>query len=271
MAGVPNKISMRADLYLSQNGHTQSRQRARNLIEEGCVWIDGVKVEKPSLQIDDGDHTVKIHDPIRYVGRGGLKLEAALEQFGIDVSGLCALDIGASTGGFTDCLLQHGAKRVFAVDSGENQLAQKLLTDERVVSLEHYNARNLDISDLGGTPVDLIVMDVSFISATYILPRFCDVLTDDGRAIVLIKPQFEAGRAALSKKGLVKDPRDRAFAIRRVLQCATECGLVCRGLAPSPIRGGDGNEEYLAYFTRVGVGIADASVEKVVLEGKVSK
>lgn len=248
MAGVPNKISMRADLYLSQNGHTQSRQRARNLIEEGCVWIDGVKVEKPSLQIDDGDHTVKIHDPIRYVGRGGLKLEAALEQFGIDASGLRALDIGASTGGFTDCLLQHGAKRVFAVDSGENQLAQKLLTDERVVSLEHYNARNLDISDLGGTSVDLIVMDVSFISATYILPRFPSVMKAGAQAIVLIKPQFEVGKTMLGKGGIVKDARAHRYAVERVLDCARSVGLVPTKLIASPIFGGDGNREFLACF-----------------------
>ncbi len=248
VAGVQKKIKMRADIYLSQNGYTQSRQRARNLIEDGCVFVDGTRIDKPSFQIDDRTHVIQINDSIRYVGRGGLKLEAALKHFAIDVTGMVSLDVGASTGGFTDCLLQHGATRVYAVDSGENQLAQKLLTDSRVISLEHYNARSLDISDLGSAPVDLIVMDVSFISATYILPRFPSVMRTGGKAIVLIKPQFEAGKAVLGKGGIVKDPKAHRYAIERVFDCARSVGLLPTGLIASPIFGGDGNREFLACF-----------------------
>ena len=258
---------MRLDCYLVEGGYTDSRERAKRLLQAGAVTVDGVVVTKPAFPVT-GTPVISVTEE-EFVGRGGEKLKAALSIFGVDPRGQRALDVGASTGGFTHCLLERGAAAVVALDAGCDQLHPKLRADARVTNIEKYNARDLRYEDVGH--FDLVVMDVSFISATYILPRFCDVLTDDGRAIVLIKPQFEAGRAALSKKGLVKDPRDRAFAIRRVLQCAAESGLVCRGLAPSPIRGGDGNEEYLAYFTREGVGIADASVEKVVLGGKVSK
>ena len=239
---------MRADVYLAQNGYTQSRQRARILIEDGCVFIDGVRIDKPSYAIADGAHSVRINDQIRYVGRGGLKLEAALMQFSIDVTGMTAIDVGASTGGFTDCLLQHGAEHVFAVDSGENQLARKLADDRRVTSIEHYNARNLDLTDLNDTPVDLVVMDVSFISATYILPRFPAVLRSGGRAIVLIKPQFEVGKTMLGKGGIVKDAKAHRYAVERVLSCAKSVGMIPTGLIVSPIFGGDGNREFLACF-----------------------
>lgn len=258
---------MRLDCYLVEGGYTDSRERAKRLLQAGAVTVDGAVVTKPAFPVT-GTPVISVTEE-EFVGRGGEKLKAALSFFDVDPSGQRALDVGASTGGFTHCLLERGAAAVVALDAGCDQLHPKLRADARVTNIEKYNARDLRHEDVGH--FDLVVMDVSFISATYILPRFCDVMTDEGRAIVLIKPQFEAGRAALSKKGLVKDPRDRAFAIRRVLQCAAESGLVCRGLAPSPIRGGDGNEEYLAYFTRVGVGIADTSVEKVVLEGKVSK
>ena len=158
---------MRIDVYLTEHGYTQSRQRARVLIEQGKVTVDGVTVKKPSQPIE-GEHSVTVSDDLPYVGRGGLKLAGALDAFGLAVDGLTALDIGASTGGFTDCLLQRGAKRVIAVDAGEGQLAQKLLLDARVLSMERTNARELTREMIGGTSVDVIVMDVSFISATYI-------------------------------------------------------------------------------------------------------
>ena len=258
---------MRLDCYLFEAGYADSRERAKRLVLSGAVTVEGSVVTKPAFPVT-GTPTVTVTEE-EFVGRGGEKLKAALTLFDVDPDGLRALDVGASTGGFTHCLLERGAVAVVALDAGCDQLHPKLRADARVTNIEKYNARELCAEDVGR--FDLVVMDVSFISATYILPRFCDVLREGGRAIVLIKPQFEAGRDALSKKGIVKDPRDRAFAIRRVLACAAENGLVCHGLAPSPIRGGDGNEEYLAYFTREGVGIADTSVEKVVLEGKVSK
>ena len=237
---------MRIDLFLAEQGYAPSRQRAKGLIAEGGVTVDGKIVKKPSEEIDEQiSHQVEIVDGQKYVGRGGLKLEGALRDFGLDVSGLSALDIGASTGGFTDCLLEHGAKHVIAVDAGVGQLAKKLCDDVRVTSIERMNARDLSLDDIGGARVDLIVMDVSFISATYIIPRYPALLKEGGEAICLIKPQFEVGRAMLGKGGLVKDASAHRFAVERVLACALENGLTPVGLIASPIRGGDGNREFL--------------------------
>lgn len=256
---------MRLDMYLVEHGFAQSRARAKRLIESGAVSLDGSVITKPAAEIA-GEPVVAVREE-RFVGRGGEKLAFALTAFGINPNGLLALDIGASTGGFTDCLLQCGAKHVVAVDAGCGQLHPRLLADERVTNIEKYNARELSPLHVG--QVDLVVMDVSFISQTYILPRIPSVLRPGGRVLTLIKPQFEAGRGALNKNGLVKHPRDRMAAIRRVLTAAAEAGLVCRGLAPSPILGGDGNAEYLVFFTpgkEVGKN-AVWPVEKTVLEG----
>ncbi|MBR2722169.1 MAG: TlyA family RNA methyltransferase [Clostridia bacterium] len=241
---------MRADVFLFQYGHAQSRQRAQMLIDSGCVSIDGILVTKASQQIDEGEHTVSVRDVIPYVGRGGLKLEAALDAFSIDVRQKLAVDIGASTGGFTECLLRRGARMVIAVDSGRGQLAKSLLEDPRVINLEQTNARSLTVEQIGGARADLIVMDVSFISATYILPQFSDLLTEDGEAVCLIKPQFEVGRAYLGKGGVVKDPRAHKMAQERVAQAARECGFTVKEIIPSPIVGGDGNKEFLAHLVR---------------------
>lgn len=236
---------MRADVYLTENGYAPSRGRARLMIESGGVTVDGVPIKKPAQEISDGAHTVSVEDPLRYVSRGGLKLEGALDAFGIDPAGKTALDVGASTGGFTDCLLQRGAARVYAVDAGEGQLAKKLCDDERVISREHLNARDLTPDDIDGARVDLIVMDVSFISATYIIPRFPALLREGGEAILLVKPQFEVGKAMLGKGGIVKDPVAHRYAIERVYDSARAVGLIPAGLIPSPITGGDGNREFL--------------------------
>ncbi len=253
---------------MTQNGHADSRERAKRLILAGCVKINGTVIQKAAFEVE-GEVCVEVQEE-RFVGRGGEKLERALSLFGIDPSGMRALDIGASTGGFTQCLLLHGAAHVVALDAGCDQLHPALRADERVTNIEKYNARNLSAADVG--TFDLAVMDVSFISQTYILPRLPEVLSPCGAAITLIKPQFEAGRAALNKKGLVKSPKDRIFAISRVLLAAREVGLYCHGLAPSPIKGGDGNEEYLAYFTRQACDmITDDSIEKTVKEGKVCR
>ena len=241
---------MRADLYLSRNGYADSRQRARILIEQGSVRIDGHPVTKPAQEISEGEHSVELLDTLRYVGRGGQKLEAALAAFSLDVQGWICLDVGASTGGFTDCLLQSGALRVTAVDSGSDQLAPSLRADVRVRSIERKNARELTLDELGGEPVDLIVMDVSFISATYLLPLFPLWMKEDAFAVVLIKPQFEVGRAMLGKGGIVKREKDRLFAISRVVESAKVIGFTYHGHIPSPITGGDGNQEYLAYFRK---------------------
>lgn len=245
---------MRADLYLYQNGHSDSREQARRLIEAGAVRVDGVTVKKPSVAIDELlTHTVEIEKPAseRYVGRGGLKLERALEAFSVSAEGVTALDIGASTGGFTDCLLTRGAARVYAIDSGEGQLHPKLRADARVVNIEKCNARALTFDQIGES-VSLAVMDVSFISQTCILPVIPPLLREEGMLISLIKPQFEAGRSAIGKGGIVRRREHRETAIRRVLEGAEGAGLVCVGLTVSPITGGDGNIEYLALFCRRG-------------------
>lgn len=239
---------MRADLYLVRRGYAPSREAAKVLIADGSVLLDGERIRKPSEEIADGEHEVEVQNALRYVGRGGLKLEAALDAFGTDVRGRTAADIGASTGGFTDCMLQRGAASVVAVDSGTGQLAERLRSDPRVTSLEHCNARYLTAEMLGGR-VDLIVMDISFISATYIIPGFPGLLAEGGEAICLIKPQFEVGRAMIGKGGIVRDPAAHRAAIERVLDSAKSAGLFPDGLIPSPITGGDGNREFLVHFS----------------------
>lgn len=240
---------MRADLYLVENGYVKSRTAARKYIEEGHALIDGVPVAKPSQDIAQGEHNVEILERERYVSRGGVKLEGALRTFGIDVRGMRAADIGASTGGFTDCLLQAGAAHVYAIDSGRDQLDPDLMLDERVCCMEGVNARYLQPGDLGGL-VDIVVMDVSFISQTLILPTVASLLHDGGVYVGLIKPQFEAGRSALDKHGIVKNAKHRRAAVERVLDAAQLAGLQLCGLTTSPISGGDGNIEYLAYYIK---------------------
>lgn len=238
---------MRLDLYLSGNGLAPSRGKAKYLIESGAVRVDGRTVYKPAFEITGGNVEVSEAPELRYVSRGGLKLEAALDAFGIDVSGLRAVDIGASTGGFTDCLLSRGVREVCAVDSGREQLSPRLRSDGRVVSLESFNARTLTEGDIGGL-CDIAVMDVSFISQTLLYPAVCRVLSDGGLFISLIKPQFEAGRAAVGKNGVVKDERARRESVERCVAAAAELGLANIGVIDSPIAGGDGNREYLAAF-----------------------
>lgn len=250
---------MRLDLFLTGFGYTESRTQARKLIEQGAVLLDGCPAQKASLVIDESaPPCVEIAKRERYVGRGGLKLERALKVFKIDACGLCALDVGASTGGFTDCLLQHGAAMVYAVDAGEGQLAPSLLADARVVNMEKYNARRLSIQDFPQRP-QLAVMDVSFISQELILPALSGLLSEGAVLVSLIKPQFEAGRAAVGKKGIVKSAADRQRAIERVLDAAEACGFGCFGLDISPVLGGDGNVEYLAAFRKGGESCVDRS------------
>lgn len=241
---------MRADVYLSTFGHTDSRKKARDLIDVGAVKIDGTTVKKASVLINEEvPHEVEVEEIFKYVSRGGMKLEAALDAFSINVNRKKAVDVGASTGGFTDCLLKRGAARVYAVDSGVGQLHESLRSDKRVVSVEQFNARMLDTSVTDGE-CDVAVADVSFISQTYIIPNISSVLSDGGVFVSLIKPQFEAGRSALGKGGIVHNGAYRYLAVKRVLECAVENGFDIEGLVRSPIEGGDGNKEYLAYFIK---------------------
>lgn len=240
---------MRLDLFLSQNGYADSRQRAKLLITSECVSVNGKIINKPAYDVSDADAVSVENDPIGYVSRGALKLKAAFETFNLSADGLVCADIGASTGGFTDFLLKNGAKKVYAVDSGTDQLAAILRNDNKVVSMEKYNARNLSLSDFDGG-VDMAVMDVSFISQTLIIPALYGILKEDAVFVSLIKPQFEAGREAVGKGGIVKNPASRALAIRKVVDFALEHGLKLCGLTASPILGGDGNAEYLACFAK---------------------
>lgn len=257
---------MRLDVYLAANGYADSRTQARKLIEDGAVSLDGRLADKASLAVDENQKIdVQIINRQKYVSRGGLKLEKALRVFSVDVSGRCALDVGASTGGFTDCLLQHGAAKVYAVDAGEGQLAPRLLGDERVVCMEKYNARSLSAEDFPIVPA-IAVMDVSFISQTLILPALSGVLEDGGILISLIKPQFEAGRQAVGKNGIVKHAADRRHAMERVLDAAASCGLACFGIDVSPILGGDGNTEYIAAFRKGGKEAFDRTAVKTLAE-----
>ena len=235
---------MRADVYLFENGYAKSRQNAKILIQGGGVKIDGKTVSKPSLEISDEEHTVEIINKSRFVSRGGEKLSGALDEFAISIEGLDCIDIGASTGGFTDCLLQRGAKLVYAVDSGHSQLDPILADDKRVVSIEKFNARYMSSGDF---PIlfDIAVMDVSFISQTFIHKSVYEVLKNGGYYISLIKPQFECGKNALNSHGIVKKSAHHLQAINRVIDSATICGFSCIDIIRSPIEGGSGNVEFL--------------------------
>lgn len=245
---------VRVDVYIHTNGYADSRKKAQTLIDFGAVSVDGKVVKKASENVDESlPHSVEISFKEKYVGRGGLKLEKALEFFGISVRGLRCIDIGASTGGFTDCLLQHGAESVCAVDSGRGQLHPRIASDPKVTSYEGLNARKLSLENIGGKAFDIAVMDVSFISQTYIIPNISDgVLRVGGIFISLIKPQFESGRAALDKHGVVKRSSDRYAGAIRVVETAYKNGFELMDITDSPIKGGDGNTEYLAAFVFTG-------------------
>ena len=239
---------MRIDKYLFENGYAQSRQKAREIIEAGMVYIDKKQITKPSYDFDPEQKTPEVTGkPYVYVSRGGVKLEKALDYFSIDVKDLTAADIGSSTGGFTDCLLRNGAKKVFAIDSGTNQLHESLRNDDRVVVMENFNARALSVGALG-EKVDMAVCDLSFISQKYIYNPVSEILKEDGIFVSLIKPQFEAGREYLSKSGIVKDKKIHKRVIESLINEAVRYNIYCCGVITSPIQGGDGNIEYLAFF-----------------------
>ena len=249
------RIAMRLDQYLVESGSVLSRTDAKRFITLGCVVVNGAVVTKPAFTVDVSIHSVSVDTSSkRFVSRGGLKLEYALNQFGIIVNGKRALDVGASSGGFTDCLLKHGAHHVIAIDSGTGQLSADLLSDERVTSIEGYNARYLKESDLHYVP-DLAVMDVSFISAKLIMPAIYSCLCTGADYICLVKPQFEVGRSGLGKNGIVKDERLRTNALNSVMDFGASIGFTVKGFVKSPIEGGDGNIEFLVHFRKEGQGL----------------
>lgn len=237
---------MRLDVYLTEKGICRSRSAAQQLINLGGVTVNGKTAVKNSLEVADSDE-VKIVELMlpKYVGRGGQKLERALELWSVDLGGKTCLDIGSSTGGFTDCMLQSGAARVFAVDVGSGQLNEKLRADERVISLENTDIRGFSFDGYGISAADFIGTDVSFISLKLVLPHIYRLLAEGGKAVALIKPQFEAGRGSLSKKGIVRDEKTRLRCVEEIKRFAEQCGFTVMGTSISPIKGGDGNIEYL--------------------------
>ena len=240
---------MRLDVCLYERGLVGSRTDAKNLILKGAVKVADKIITKPSFDVD-GDASITVDTSLkRYVSRGGLKLEGALDAFSVDVAGKCAIDIGASSGGFTDCLLKHGTASVIALDSGSNQLVSALKADERVISIENFNARYMTRADLPFVP-ELAVMDVSFISATLIIPAVYECLSESGEFICLVKPQFEVGKANIGKGGIVKSEKARSEALASVIQFAKKVGFIHCGTVTSPIVGGDGNVEFLIHLKK---------------------
>lgn len=237
----------RLDLALVKLGAATSREQAKRLIMAGEVTVMGRRITQPGWLVKDTEPIV-VRTPPKYVGRGGFKLEGALDHFGINVQGITALDAGASTGGFTDCLLQRGAVKVFAFDVGTNQLAWKLRSDPRVISREQFNLRHMTPADVG-EPVDLLVADLSFISLTLVLPAAVQAIRPGGQAVVLIKPQFELSREEVGKGGIVREPELHAKACVRIEEFVKSTpNLQWRGLTESSLQGTDGNREFLGWF-----------------------
>ncbi|MGH7791361.1 MAG: TlyA family RNA methyltransferase [Thermodesulfobacteriota bacterium] len=234
----------RIDTLLVKKGLVPSRARAQSLIMAGAVFVDGIKVEKAGTMVG-GDSSIEIKDsPLRYVSRGGIKLEAALQVFCVEVNNKAALDIGASTGGFTDCLLQYGAGVIYAVDVGYGQLDWKLRQDPRVVVMERINARYLKPEDIGQL-VDIVTIDVSFISLTKIVPAALELLKPDATLIALIKPQFEVEKGEVGKGGIVKDDDKHKMVVDKITLFLEKLGFKILGVIPSPLLGADGNKEFL--------------------------
>lgn len=240
---------MRLDVYLTEKGMCKSRSAAQSLIKDESVSVNGKVCSKCSADVNDGDAVEITGGLPGYVGRGGLKLEKALEMFGFDLREKTCLDIGSSTGGFTDCMLQNGAAKVFAVDVGKDQLDSGLRADSRVISLEQTDIRDFSFEEYGIEAADFIGTDVSFISLKLILPHIFRLLKSGCEAAVLIKPQFEVGtmgkKNALSNRGVVKDEKVRLAVVKSVCEFAENCGFGILGTGESPIKGGEGNTEYL--------------------------
>ena len=239
----------RLDLAVVQCGIAPSRQRAKTLIQNGQIFVNGKACTKPAFSVSDSDSITMQGEDIPFVGRGGLKLEYAVQQMQSELRGLVCMDIGASTGGFTDCMLQHGAAKVYAVDVGHGQLAESLRKDARVVNWEGTDIRQVTLANLEA-PVDFFSIDVSFISLHHVLPAVVSLLREDGKGVVLIKPQFEAGRENIGKNGLVLSKKVHIQVLTRIWSLLQSLGLSIQLLCPSPIQGGSGNVEYLAVVQR---------------------
>lgn len=239
----------RLDVLLVKKNLVQSRERAKTTIMAGMVIVDGNKIDKAGTMVKENADIRVLGNQIPYVSRGGLKLEKAIKEFGVELKGKVTADIGASTGGFTDCMLQNGAVKVFAIDVGYGQLAWSLRTDERVVNMERTNVRNVTPEDIGQL-IDLASIDVAFISLEKVLPAVKAMLKPNGQVVALIKPQFEAGKEKVGKKGVVRDPKVHLEVIHKVIDTAREMGFVTKELTFSPVKGPEGNIEYLVWLTK---------------------
>ena len=240
-------VRRRVDRELVRRGLVASREEAQRVIELRRVQVDGAPVAKPATLVRPDQHLIVGGPPPRFVSRGGEKLAGALERFGVDPAGRRVLDAGISTGGFSDCLLQAGAASVVGVDVGYGQLAERLRRDGRIELRERTNVRHLTLDDVGGAPVDLLVADLSFISLTTVLPVLLPLLRSEGDAILLVKPQFEVGRARVGRGGIVRDPAAWADAVGAVCDVAAAEGRPVTDVMPSPIRGTEGNVEFLVH------------------------
>lgn len=253
---------IRLDVHLAESGLAKSRSSALAMIMAGEVYIDGVKADKAGQQIN-GTENIEIRGKSqKYVSRGGLKLEKAMQVFPVKLSGLVCMDIGASTGGFTDCMLQNGAKKVYSVDVGYGQLAWKLRCDERVINMERTNIRYVTKEDIG-EEIDFFSVDVSFISLKLVLPVAHSLLTENGSGVCLVKPQFEAGREKVGKKGVVRDKAVHKEVIDGCIKIAEASGFSVTGLDYSPVKGPEGNIEYLMYVKKGGKSL-EFDTEKLV-------
>jgi len=238
----------RLDALIFERGLAESRERAKAIIMGGNVYVGGSKAQKPGMQISS-DAAIEVRGKMAYVSRGGQKLEKALDYFCVNPDGKICLDCGASTGGFTDCLLKNGARLVYAVDVGYGQLAWSIRSNPRVVTLERTNIRNMEAGALDPPP-ELAVIDVSFISLALVLPAVRGLLTDNSEVLCLIKPQFEAGREHVGKKGVVRDPAIHKAVLEVFMRNAAQSGFCVSGLTYSPVRGPEGNIEYLGWLRR---------------------
>lgn len=241
-------LKKRLDAVVLERHPMYSRRQIQSWIMQGKILVDGKVVTKPGVLIhDDAPLTMNVQEP-KYVGRAGFKLEKALEHFNVKVEGCVVLDAGLSTGGFTDCLLQHGARKVYGVDVGYGQVHEKIANDERVIVKERTNLR--DLRSLG-EPVDLVTLDLSFISVLKVMEAVCAVLKPGGGLIVLIKPQFEAERKDVGRGGIIKNPGVHQMVIKNVVNGVVDYGFEVKGVTESPIEGAQGNKEFLAYFVRI--------------------
>ena len=241
------KIKKRLDVLLTERGHADTRSKAQAIIMSGLVYVDGQKADKPGISYEENVDIQVRSGGCPYVSRGGLKLEKALRDFGVKPEGYVCSDSGASTGGFTDCLLQQGAQKVFAIDEGYGQLDWKIRSDPRVVVMERTNIRFVTTEQLG-EPLDLSVVDVSFISLKIVLPVIKTLLKADGQVLCLIKPQFEAGREKVGKKGVVREPETHKEVLDNFVALANELDFRILGLTFSPVKGPEGNIEFLAHL-----------------------